>query len=745
MPLSPQASAPTKAYRTCSLCEAACGLEITVADGVPTGVRGDADDVLSQGFLCPKGASIHGLHLDPDRIREPLAKQPDGSFRAVSWEEAFALADRLITPVIAEHGRDAVATYVGNPSGHDLSAALYHRSFHRALGSRRLFTVGTVDQLPKSLSCALMFGTSMAVPVPDVDRAEHVMILGANPVISQGSMVMAPNLRGRLKAVLERGGKLVVIDPRRTRTAQVASEHHFIRPGTDAFLLAGMVHTLLEEGLARPGRLADHLAGLDELAEFAARFPPERAAAACGVAADEIRRLARELAQAERAVLYGRIGTTTQRFGSAASWLIDVVNVLTGNLDAPGGAMFTRPVAGGATATDAGFGRGVEIGRWRSAVRGAPEVLGELPVAVLPEEITQGGEDRVRALFQFAGNPVLSNPDGAAVDHALGQLDVMIAHDFYLNETTRHADVIFPATSPLERSVYPIYVYPTAIRNVANYSPPVLPLSPGRPPDWQVVLRLAAIVRGEGPDADPAAIDDEIVRRAAERATRDPDSPLHGRDVDAVLDELAPRTGPERLLDLKLRSGPYGTSLDALQASPHGLDFGALEPRIPGILRTPSGKIELAPPLLVAEGERMEAEADELAAAATVLVGRRELRSINSWMHNVENLAGGKRRCTLIMHPTDARAAGVGDGDLARVASRVGAVEIHVELSEDIMQGVVSAPHGWGHEREGTQNRVAVRAPGVNVNRLTDPARLDPLSGTAVLNGIPVTVTPAVA
>jgi anaerobic selenocysteine-containing dehydrogenase len=738
--------------RTCSLCEAGCGLSLTLAGDRVERIRGDEQDVLSKGFLCPKGASLGQIHDDPDRVRVPLVRGASGEFHEVSWDEAFAEADRRLRPVITRHGPDAVGVYVGNPSGHDLAAMLYHRTFHKALGSRNLFTVGTVDQLPKSLACALMFGSSMSVPVPDFDRTDHALVLGANPVVSNGSLLMAPDLRGRLRALVGRGGKLVVVDPRRTRTAREASEHHFIRPGTDAFLLAGLANVLFEEGLVQLGRLADHVAGLDDVHAFVTRFPVDAAARATGIDAEAIRTMARELAAAPRAVVYGRIGTTTQRFGSVASWLIDVLNVLTGNLDRPGGAMLARAAAGGANSADLGRGRGVRTGRWRSRVRGAPEVLGELPVAVLAEEITTPGDGQIRALVQFAGNPVLSNPDGAALDAALGSLEGMVSHDFYLNETTRHAHVILPATSPLHRPVYPLYVYPTAIRNVANYSPPVLPLPDDRPADWEILLRLVGIVRGDGPDVDVAALDDEIARAAVERRVTDEGSPVAGRDPDELLAQLHPRVGPERLLDLMLRTGPYGDAFGAvpdgltlarLEDAPHGLDFGPLEPRIPGILRTPSGKIELAPAQLVGEADRMEAALDDVAAARTVLIGRRELRSLNSWMHNLPRLAGGRKRCTLLMHPDDARDAGLADGDIARVSSRVGSIDLPTELTEDIMPGVVSVPHGWGHEPERTRHAVASENPGVNVNLLVDRDTLDPLSGASVLNGVPVTVTKA--
>ncbi len=741
----------TVAYRTCSLCEASCGLEVDVDDaGAPQRIRGDGDDVLSHGYLCPKGASLTQLHGDPDRLRGPLVRAPDGELEPASWDDAFAAVDALLTPLLRRHGRHAVGVYVGNPSGIDLSGVLYNRVLHKALRTRNLFTVATVDQQPKSLACALMYGSPAVIAAPDLARTDHLLVLGANPAVSNGSLIVAPDMRRRLRDVIDRGGKVVVFDPKRTRTAREASEHHFVRPGSDAALLAALAHVLFDEGLVTLGRLEAHVTGVEAVRHFAQPFTPERVTAACGVAPDEIRRVARELAGARRAAVYGRMGTTTQAFGTVASWLVDVLNVLTGNLDRVGGAMFGRPAADGPTAADTGHGPGVQTGRWTSRVRGLDEVLGELPVACLPEEITTPGEERVRGLITLAGNPALSNPDAPAVEAALASLDALICHDPYVNETTRHADVILPSTSPLQREHYPLTIYGYAVRNVAKWSPPSVAPDPDRPANWQLVLRLAAIVAGQGPDADVAAMDEDVARRALQRRVRDVDSPVAGRDVDELLAALSPRVGPARMVDLLLRCGPYGDGFGSragigladLEASPHGVDLGELEPRMPGILRTPSGRIELAPAVLVAEAERLDAVVEAADPRGLVLIGRRENRSLNSWLHNLPNMAGGPRRGTLQMHPGDAAQRGLADGAQVAVTSAAGSVAIALELTEDIMPGVVSAPHGWGHQRDRTRQHIAVADPGTNVNRLTDRQRLEPLSGTAVLNGVPVQVTP---
>ena len=730
-------------FSTCPLCEATCGLQITVDDGAVTGIRGDADDVLSHGFVCPKGASLKELHDDPDRLRTPLIREPDGGFRPASWDEAFAEIDRRLPAIQAVHGRDAVAAYIGNPSAHNLSSLIYGRVLLKALQTRNLFSASTVDQYPKQMASALMFGSGVTVAVPDVDRTDHLLILGANPLASNGSLLTAPDMRGRLRAIRARGGKIVVIDPRRTRTAREADEHHFIRPGTDALLLLALAHTLFDEELADPGALGPHLAGLDEVRALAGEISPEAVAAICGIAAPEIRRMARELAAAPSAAVYGRIGTTTQRFGTTASWLVDVLNVLTGNLDRPGGAMFPRTAIGSSnTAGEPGRGRGAAFGRWHSRVRGLGEVFGELPVACLAEEIETPGEGQVRALMTFAGNPAVSTPNSERLAAALERLDFMVSVDIYLNETTRHADVVLPAPSPLERSHYDVALLGFAVRNVANYSPPVLAPDPDMPAEWETLLRLTGVVTGQGPNADVAAIDRFVALETARRQTADAHSRVHGRDPEELLAEAAPRVGPERILDLMLRTGPYELTLADLEAAPHGIDLGPLEPRVPEVLRTASGKIELAPEALAADVARLHEALAEPVNGTMILVGRRDLRSNNSWMHNLPMLVSGKQRCTAHVHPDDAERLGLVDGEQAVVRSRAGTVVVPVEVTDDVMRGVVSIPHGWGHDQPGADLAVAAEHAGTNSNVLTDELVLEPLSGTAILNGIPVELEP---
>jgi anaerobic selenocysteine-containing dehydrogenase len=709
------------AYRTCPFCEATCGLEITHSEGRVTKVRGDDQDVFSKGFLCPKGVALKELHDDPDRLRTPMLRQADGSFREASWAEALGLIAERLPAILEAGGRDACAVYLGNPSAHSLAATLYGRVLLKALGSKNIFSASTVDQYPKQMASALMFGTGLTIAIPDLDRTDFLLVLGANPVASNGSLMTAPDVRGRLRAIRARGGKIVVVDPRRTRTAKEADEHLFIRPGTDAMLLFALVHVIFEEGLATP---IEHLAGLDELRALAQDFTPEAAAVATGIEADAIRRLARELAAAPTAAVYGRIGTTTQAFGTTASWLVDVLNAITGNLDRPGGALFPRAAAGASnTRGEGGKGRGATFGRWTSRVRGLGEIFGELPVATLADEIETPGEDQVRALLTIAGNPVVSTPNAGRLDAALASLDFMVSVDIYVNETTRHADVILPAPSPVEKSQYDLAFYQLSIRNVANYSAALMDPPAGMLQEWETLLALTAIVSGQGPDADIAAIDDVV---AAEIGR------LNGVEPDPSL------RGPDRLLDMMLRAGPYGLTLADLKAAPHGIDLGPLEPRLPEVLRTPSGMVELAPAHIVADVPRLRAAMTEHANGGMVLVGRRDLRSNNSWMHNLPMLVSGPARCTAWIHPDDAARFGLGDGDFVRVSSRAGSVELAAEVTPDVMPGVVSIPHGWGHGGPGVRLQVASDHAGVNSNLLADELLLDPVSGNAVLNGIPV-------
>ncbi len=727
----------TTHFVTCPLCEATCGLavDVDVERRRAVAVRPDRDDVFSAGFACPKGLLIGDLHHDPDRLRTPLV---DGE--PATWEHAWRTVHERLGTVIAQHGRERLAAYLGNPNVHNLAGALYGGAVVRAMGSRQLFTASTCDQMPKQVACLMMFGGGLTVPIPDVDRTDLLVVLGADPLTSNGSLMTAPDMPGRLRSLRRRGGRLVVVDPRTSRTARVADTHLAIRPGTDAHLLAAIAQVLTSEGLAAdPG---PHVTGLAAVTAAVAPFTPEAVAEVTGLEPAQIRRLAHDLAAAPSAAVYGRIGTCTVRFGTLASWLVDVVNTLTGNLDSPGGVMFPLAPAGQSNSSPTTPTRAPRFGRFATRERGLPEIMGELPSAALAEEILGG---HIRGLVTIAGNPALSVPDADRLQQALAGLDVLVSVDLYRNETTRHADVVLPVPGPLARTHFDTTFTQLAIRNVANLSGPAL--VDDVPPEWQTLCRLAGILVGAGPDVAPEVADELTLNALLAAHTTAISSPVAGRDPAELTALLGERRGEERLLDALLRLGPYGDgfgsvpdglTLDRVGAHPHGIDLGPLRPRIPEVLRTPSGRVELAPPLLVADLERLRGDLATHDATELVMVGRRHLRSNNSWGHNVPGLIGGSNTCTLQIHPDDAAARGLDDAGRARVSTAVGSVEVTVEVTGRIRPGVVSLPHGWGHA--GTGQQLAEAAGGVNVNLLTPP-EVDPLSGTAVLNGYSVTVT----
>ena len=740
-------------FRTCPLCEATCGLELTLKGEDVVKVRGDADDVFSQGFICPKGANLGALHGDPDRLTTPLVRR-NGELVEATWEEAFAAVAEGLGPILVED-RASIATYFGNLNAHNLSNLLYNPAFIKSIGSRHRYSASSMDQLPKQLANGLMFGSSLTIAIPDIDNTDLMVLIGANPLASNGSMMTVPNFRGRLRDIRKRGGRVVVIDPKRTRTAEEADLHLAIRPGTDALLLFAIVNVLVEEGLVpqgleRLGDAAQHLAGLDDVCEASADFAPETVAPRCGITADEIRTLARDLAATERACVYGRIGTCTQEFGTLASWLVDVVNTLTGHLDREGGVMFPSQAAAALGGTK-GKGRGIAMGRWKSRVRERVEVMGELPISTLAEEIDTPGEGQIRALFTVGGNPILSSPNASRLAAAFEKLEFMVSVDIYLNETTKFADVVFPTPSPLRRSHYDVAFYQLSVRNIANYSPALLPRLNGMLDEWETLLKLTLICAGQSPDTPIDDLDAFIALQLASSEVKREGSPAAGRDPAELVELCEPLVGPERMLELMLRCGPYGDgfganneglTLDKLKANPHGIDLGPLKPRLPEVLRTPTGMVELAPEQMLADIPRLfaslERHDDKL-----VLISRRHLRTNNSWMHNLPKLVSGPELCTLQVHPTDADAFGLTDGGEAVVSSRVGSVKAPVEVTDAIMPGVVSLPHGFGHGASGTSMKVANALGGVNSNLLTDENAIDELSGNSVLNGIPVELAPA--
>ncbi len=747
-------------FRTCHLCEATCGLEITTRGDAVVRIRGDQNDVFSRGFICPKGSTIKDLDSDPDRVRHPMVRDGE-TWREVSWDEAFAEIDRRFREIKARHTDPrSTAVYFGNPTAHNISSSLYLRSVISALKTTNVFSASTVDQMPKQISAALMFGAMATIPVPDLDRTDYLVMLGANPWESNGSVCTAPDFPGRVEAIRARGGKVVVVDPRRTKTAEHADWHLAIRPGADAALLAAIVHVLFADGLATLGDIDGRVNGVETVRAVTAETTPEWAATITGLDASDIRTLAHELAGAPSAALYGRIGTCINEFGTLSSWLVDVVNVLTGNLDRDGGAMF------GLAATQAGPGVGparegktFELGRWQSRVRGAGEAGSELPVAVLAEEIETPGDGQIRALFSVAGNPVLSTPDGRRLDAALATLELFVAVDMYLNETTRHAHVLLPPPRSLTRPHYDHLLYQFAVRSVANWSDPVFELDVDERHEWDTLLRLGAVLSGSGTEVDVEELDEAAARGRLESAVRSRRSLVFGRNVDELLALCGAERGPARLIDITLRLGRFGDGFGAraggltlalLRANPHGIDFGPLIPRLDHALTTPSGRVELAPSALLDDLTRFRSSTmtsgaiamSERSSSALQLIGRRDLRSNNSWMHNVTVLVKGKPRCTLQIHPDDAALRNIRDGESVRVASSVGAIEVNAAVTDVVRRGVVSLPHGWGHHRDGARIAVASANAGASFNDLVDSSLIDPHSGNAALNSTMVFVEP---
>ena len=698
----------------CMLCEAICGLVVEHDGDRVLSVRGDAEHPLSRGHICPKGAALADVQNDPDRLRRPLRRRGE-DWEEVGWDEALDEAAGRIAEIQRRDGNDAVGLYVGNPTNASHSAFLLLDLLATSLDTRNRFSANSVDALPRLLTSSLLYGRQTSLPIPDIDRTDFLLILGANPIVSNGSVMTVPDVGRRLRELRERGGRWVVVDPRRTESAALADEHHFIRPGTDALFLAAMLNTLFAEQRIEPGRLKGMLDGLDQLPELLSPFTPDGVQRAVGIDAATIARLARDFAGAPSATCYGRMGTSTQEFGTLATWLIDLLNILTGNLDRPGGAMFTTP------AVDLGplaslLGQIGEFERWRSRVSGLPEFNGEFPVAALAAEIETPGRGRIRALITHTGNPVLSLPNGPRLSRAFEGLDFMLSIDIYRNETSRHAHLILPPAFGLEQDAYPLVYQAMAVRNTAQYAPAPLEKPAGSLQDWEVVLELAR-------------------RIGAERGGL-------ARLQAQLQAALARWIGPSGALRLLLWLGPQSVSLGRLRREPHGVDLGPLEPRLPGLL----GKgrhICLIPEPMRRDLPRLAQALDSAASTPPnrlLLIGRRTLRSNNSWMHNCERLVSGRNRCVLLMHPDDAQRRSLAAGQRVVVKSAVGRIEVPLDISDEVMPGVVSLPHGWGHDRPGAQLRVAALHAGVSMNDAVDDAGIDALSGTSVLNGVPVTV-----
>ena len=696
-----------KHYRTCNLCEAMCGIEINYQDDKVISIRGDFDDPFSQGHICPKATALIDLYEDPDRLKRPVKKTDDG-WVEISWEEAFDTVAAKIKETQASYGKNSVGVYLGNPNVHNLGSMLVGPTLNRALQTQNIFSATSVDQLPAHVAARHMFGHFFRIPVPDVDRTDFFLIMGANPLASNGSLMTAGGIRRRMKAIQKRGGKIVVIDPRKTETAEMADRHHFIRPGTDVLLLLAMVKTILDEGLTTMGILVNQINGLEKLDELVAPWSADRVAQIIGISAEDIQQLARDFANAPTAVAYGRIGLSVQEFGGLCQWLVNVLNIITGNLDWAGGAMFPNP----AVEVHQPYRKG-KYGRFESRVRGLEESFGELPVAAMAEEMLEPGDGQIRTMVTVAGNPILSTPNGKKLDSAFADLDFYVAIDIYINETTRHADIILPPTNGLETEHYDVVFHGLAVRNTAKYSEPLFEpaLEDDRRHDWQIYRELAK-------------------RLAPAEKPFDEDAPMN-------------KMTPAEMLDFSLQIGPYKSenlSIEKLKKHPHGIDLGPLETGGTAVLQTKSSLIEMAPKFIIKDLDRVEAVFSDLQpdAGRLLLIGKRDLRSNNSWMHNSHRLVKGKNRCVALIHPIDAHSINISDGELVEVGSEVGSITLPVEITESVMQGVVCIPHGWGHNLDGVQLSVAKTVAGVSINDLTSDYQIDELTGNAVLNGVSV-------
>lgn len=681
---------PTTHHRTCHICEANCGVVISAEGRDILSIKGDPNNALSRGHICPKATALEDLQNDPDRLRAPQKRVGD-TWETIGWEQAFAEIGARTRAVLARDAK-AAAVYIGNPNAHSYGNALTLGDLTAALGKPLRFSASTVDQMPHQVVNLYLYGHSGLWAVPDIDRTETLIIMGGNPMASNGSVWTVPDFRNRAKALQKRGGEIIVIDPRRGETAKIADRHIFVRPASDAFALIALLKLLQPHVRG----VAPYVHGLDALWQAIAPFDAAACAARAGVDLSEIAYVANRMRKGP-AVLYGRIGATTQTYGTLTAWLIAAVNIVTGQLDRAGGLLFPTPLVD--FVETVGPGR---IGNARSRVSGYPEVLGEFPAAAMAEEIETPGQGQIKALFVVAGNPVLSTPNGARLDKALGQLELMVSIDMYRNATSRRAHYILPPVGPLQRDHYGMFLLPIAVRNFGAYSPAMFEADAGEKHDWE-------ILRGLG---------------------------------DAISGRTEPRPTPRQILDSLLQNGPYKTSLAALEAAPSGIDYGSPEPgRLPERLKTKDKTINVAPDEIVSDLSRLKRDmAPAKRDGRLSLIGRRHVRSNNTWLHNAPRLVKGKDRCTLMIHPDDARARNLGDGALAEVSSKSGSVRLRVEVTDDMMPGTVSIPHGWGHGMPGVAMATAVAHAGVSVNDLTDETALDPLSGNAALSGVPVEV-----
>mgnify|MGYP000023513623 CR=1 FL=1 len=689
-------------FRTCHLGETMCGIAVEHDGTNILSIKGDPNHVMSKGNICAKASGLQDIHTDPDRLRGPVKRVGD-EWVDISWTEAFEETATRLADIQHQYGNNAVGIYLGNPNVHNYSSSFSTRGLVKAWGAKGIYSASTLDQLPHMICQKWVYGHNALYPVPDIDRTMFMLCVGGNPLASNGSLWTVPNVKKRIQRLQARGGKFVVVDPRKTETAKIADGHHFVRPGTDTALFLGLLLALDEAGLVNPGRLMPMLNGWDKAWTLIHKFNLEELSDYCGIPAGEIRAIAAELGSGQPAIVYGRMGVSVARYGTLNHYLIQLLNIATGNVDREGGVMFPDPIIDPVERSGTG-----SYGRYQTRLSGRPEVLGELPAAELAPEITTEGEGQIGALITLASNPVISAPGGRQLDAALETLDLMVSIDMYITETTRHADYILPPCGPLEKDHYPMFFAPLAIRNFAVYSAPLFEKAEGSKADWEIMADLAAAIgAAKGDNAAPDKVEPHI-----------------------ILDEM-------------MKSSPHSISLAEIEAQPNGYDMGPLKPRLPERLKTEDGLIHCAPEMPMKDLAAFKDDFTIPAKDSFSLIGRRHLRSNNSWLHNSHRLLKGPNRCTLMIHPDDAMGLGLAEGDMAEVSNHVGKVELPIEITEDIMPSVVSMPHGYGHGRKGVKLSVASEKPGVSMNDLTDPAIVDDLSGNAVLNAVPVQITKA--
>ncbi|MFK7933921.1 MAG: molybdopterin oxidoreductase family protein [Saprospiraceae bacterium] len=687
-------------FRTCNLCEAMCGIAIEVEDDKIISIKGDKEDQFSRGHICPKALGLKDIYKDPNRLKRPVRRTEEG-WEEISWEEAYdEVADNLLR-IQKKYGNDAVSAYAGNPNVHNIGSILFLRPLLKTLRTKNVFSATSTDQLPHHLAAWSMLGNANYMPIPDLNRTDYWLILGGNPLVSNGSIMTVPDVGKRLNEIKKRGGKVVVIDPIKTLTAQRASEHHFIKPNTDVYLLLAFVQQIFANDWVNLRHYKDIVptAQIAELQELTKDYTPEIAAQYTGISATKIRQLAADFCAAESAVAYGRMGVSVVTYGSLCQWLLFSINILTGNLDRPGGAMFTSPAYDYIGMKK----QRPQFGRWKSRVRGLPEFGGELPNVTMAEEMMTGGEGQIKALITSAGNPVLSTANGKQLEKAFAELEYIVCLDIYINETTRFANIILPPATGLEIEHYDMVFHNFAIHNTAKYSEPLFDKGEDARYDWEILQELTHRLQTEN-DGSKAKI-----------------IPL------------------STIIDHALRSGPYDLSLEKVKANPHGIDLGPLQSQLPSRILTKDAQINLVPDFYKTDLNRLKKEQpdnDEF-----LLIGRRDLRTNNSWMHNSPLMVKGRNRCTAYLHPEDAKRLQISDNQVITVSSRVGSINIAAEVTPDIMPGVISIPHGWGHGRKGVKLDVATAHAGVSCNDLTDEFVIDELTGNAGVNGVGVNIT----